>query len=267
MHRYILFWCIIIKCAPVKCRVPIEDFYLFGPLHGDEKLPKGNDYVESTRFDLSDHPFLFYETLFDYVFVTSYGQIEFAAGYIIPFNAALDTTRTGNIYARKSTDFLDLEKAQKDVCFAFPIYCDVKLLWTVIATWDHVVPRNFTYTGSNTLQAVLTSDGTKTFVIYYYHRIDWYQSHFAHINDIWTSCAGFHRPVVNETSLSYLLPESESYQMLTLEHRSNFQVPGKWVFIVDGSAICAPDSPCDKQNATLDICDSQENFPGVYVLA
>ncbi|KAI1695434.1 nidogen-like domain-containing protein [Ditylenchus destructor] len=262
MHRLILLWCIIsiLKCAPVKCRVPLEDFYLFGLLHGDEKLPKGSEYVESTRFDLSDAPFFFYESLFDYVYVTSWGEIEFAAGYIIPFNAAFDTSKTGNIYVRKSTAFVDLEKAQKDVCFALPIYCDVKLLWAIISTWDHVVPRNFTYTGSNTLQAILTSDGTKTFVIFYYNRVDWFQSRFAHIKDIWTSNVGFHSPMDNETALSYSFSGSGTYQMLTLEHRSNFHVPGKWVFVVDGSAICAPDSPCDKQNATIDICDSRDHF-------
>ncbi|KAI1707477.1 nidogen-like domain-containing protein [Ditylenchus destructor] len=259
MYPSIVFCCIILmfKGRSIECRVPMSDFFQFGPSHKDEVLPKGNKYFVSSKLDLSDPPFNYYGDMQDFAEVSTWGEIYLNEGAtIMAFNAEFDTSIQGNIYARKSTNAVDLGKAQHEICSAFPVYCGVELRWAVIATFYRVVPFNFTYSGSNTLQVVLTADGTKTFVVFLYNDVDWYQSYEEDKHDIWLSKAGFHMSK-NRTSHSDYLPGSGTSQMRTLEDRSNCGFPGKWIFRVDSETICAPDTVCSDPNDLYDSCHTQ----------
>ncbi|KAI1708487.1 nidogen-like domain-containing protein [Ditylenchus destructor] len=262
MYSITLIWALIFLFGTISIhsRVPTGDFFSFGIGRGDERLPRGTTYHTSRRLDLSDPPFYYYGTMRDYARLSTWGEIGFSQGTVIPFSAEFDTSKQGNIFVRKSTGAADLGKARNEICSAFTLYCDVELRWVVIATFDRVIPCNFTYSGSNTLQAALTSDGAKTFVLLFYNNVDWFESYAADTQTIWHSRAAFSMHADNGTEYATFIPGSGTNQMLTLEHRSNCGQPGKWIYRVDGEIICAPDTPCNGSNVAND-CHTQTYCP------
>lgn len=64
------------------------------------------------------------------------------------------------------------EKAEKDVNAAFPELSTVNLSWLLIVTWIGV-PYYNTRFPQNSFQAILSTNEHYSFVIFYYHQIQW----------------------------------------------------------------------------------------------
>lgn len=91
----------------------------------------------------------------------------------------MDARRSGDIFYRQTTDASILTKGEAELAKAFIDIGHIELKWAFIATW-----LNVTYfrdpPGSdesarlrNTFQAVLLTDGSQSFVIFYYNKITW----------------------------------------------------------------------------------------------
>uniref|UniRef100_A0A914QUX2 NIDO domain-containing protein n=1 Tax=Panagrolaimus davidi TaxID=227884 RepID=A0A914QUX2_9BILA len=96
---------------------------------------------------------------------------------IAPFWADVDARNIGDIFYRQTTDTTVLQKAKRDISSV--VAGDVDLKWAFIATWKDVtyfIDLNDTAPDTrklNTFQVILTTDGTNSFVIFYYNKIQW----------------------------------------------------------------------------------------------
>ena len=57
---------------------------------------------------------------------------------IVPYWADVDTTGTGQIYYRQTTDSTLLARATNEIRMGFPTYPNVNVTNLLIATWDSV---------------------------------------------------------------------------------------------------------------------------------
>ncbi|KAI1703840.1 nidogen-like domain-containing protein [Ditylenchus destructor] len=214
-----------------KARVPTSQFFSFDAYNGDEELEKGTNTFR--RFDL-DPPFKLYGKVRDYVKVRTDGFIRTLNGAIWPFYVDIDTRREGRIFCRVSNATGDLVRAQKEIASHFTAFENIVLKWAVIATWINVAPDISTYVKPNTFQAVLTTDGVRSFTLLYYSDVQWY------IAGNYSALAGFQ--MIDEEKREFII--DQTHDILTLEHRSNVGSPGKWIYRIDRDSIYEPDSMC-----------------------
>ncbi|KAI1705622.1 nidogen-like domain-containing protein [Ditylenchus destructor] len=257
MSRILLICAIL--CATVFCvilaGVPLKNFYRFGADHGDKETV--GDGVPD-RIDL-EPPFRIFGKERDYVYVYRNGWIELAGGYIMPFRFVPANSQWSMgvcflcLYAfyRQSNEKVDLDKARREIGSAFPAFQDIDLKWVVIGTWKHT-GNNQHPNALNTFQAILTTDGVRSFVIYSYNetkRIEketWAGFTLTHATDVY----------------NYTIEGSRTDDMLTIDHRSNVNSPGKWVFRIDLPKIYEPSSMCPKPPQPVNgFCKANEYAP------
>ncbi|KAI1705627.1 g-protein alpha subunit domain-containing protein [Ditylenchus destructor] len=212
MSRILLICAIL--CATVFCvtlaGVPLENFYRFGKNHGDKRT---DPTVNPDRIDL-EPPFRIFGKERNYVYVYRNGWIELAGGYIMPF--------------RQSNEEVDLDKARREIGSAFPAFQDIDLKWVVIGTWKQT--GNTQHPNDlNTFQAILTTDGVRSFVIYNYNetkRIEketWAGFTLTHATDVY----------------SYTIEGSSTDYMLTIDRADKANV----VWAIDYESISSFEEP------------------------
>ncbi|KAI1706321.1 nidogen-like domain-containing protein [Ditylenchus destructor] len=242
MHHPLLICAIL--CATVFCvslaGVPLNNFFKFGKEHGDKETVIGTD---PDRVDL-EPPFRIFGKERDYVYVYCNGGIALFGGGIMPF--AFDyypSYYMGNTFYRQSNEKVDLDKARREIGSAFPAFQDIDLKWVVIGTWKQI--GNTQHPNAlNTFQAILTTDGVRSFVIFNYNEtnkiVEGTLAKFDVLIKILNSTTfGYNR-------YEYLLEGSNTSEMLTINHRSNVNIPGKWIFRIDLPKIYEPSSMCPK---------------------
>uniref|UniRef100_A0A670Z162 Alpha-tectorin n=1 Tax=Pseudonaja textilis TaxID=8673 RepID=A0A670Z162_PSETE len=226
--------------------------YPFWP--NDTKTPKVDD-GSSSEIKLS-FPFIFFGAPYRTIFVNNNGVVSFnvlvsqftpesfpladGRAFIAPFWADVHNGIQGEIYYRETTDPVLLKKVSKDIRKYFKNMPSFTALSVFIATWDEVT----FYGGSsttpvNTFQALLISDGTSSFAMFNYEEINW-TTGTASGGDPLTGLggvmaqAGFNGG--NSTNY-FSIPGSRTPDIVNIEETTNVNVPGRWVFKIDGREI------------------------------
>ncbi|KAI1706318.1 nidogen-like domain-containing protein [Ditylenchus destructor] len=245
------FFIYAILCATVFCvtlaGVPLKNFFNFGKDHGDKETVGG----VPDRIDL-EPPFRIFRKLRDYVYVYSIGWIGFAGGSVVPFNWKFSDSSyyMGAAFYRQSNEEVDLDKARREIGSAFPAFQDIDLKWVVIGTWKQIGHRDYP-NDLNTFQAILTTDGVRSFMIY----------NFNVINKIETDTYAGFELIHDKVLYQYFVEGSNTDDMLLLD-RSNVNINGKWVYRIDLPKIYEPSSMCPKTSQPVNgFCKANEYTP------
>lgn len=185
---------LIVQLDQSLAAVPISSFLPFGPSVGDNEVRQGLHYVEGPIPLRVKFPF--FEKKENVTFIGTNGVITFQQAFlefapttcgplnaslrmVAPFWADFDTTHGGHIYYRESNDQRLLQVISSEVSAAFPQLWGLNLQWLFIVTWfegpyhNSPVPSCPGFPLNNTIQAILTTDGTYSFAVFYYHRVSW----------------------------------------------------------------------------------------------
>ncbi|KAI1700991.1 nidogen-like domain-containing protein [Ditylenchus destructor] len=237
MLRILFIWCALLF-GDSYAVVPLEEFFAFGGENGDERLSQQYTYRIN---DLKPRFKIFGEKR-DFVYVAANGYVMFENGEINVMRGWVDLSKVGDVYWRKSRSRVDLDKAQAEIRFAFPAYQAIDLKWVLIATWYQVLQKvNIWFDVSpekpfarNSFQFILTTDGIRSFAIFYYNNIE--------------CIAGFEIKKYDvryaATTYVHFIHGSRSCDMLTIGNRSNVGSPGKWIYRIDQDTIYEPNSLC-----------------------
>ncbi|KAI1699189.1 nidogen-like domain-containing protein [Ditylenchus destructor] len=251
--------------------VPLKHFFPHGTSMRDKKLERGDD-TSSEEFQLK-MPFHFFGQAYHSLWVNVNGAISFASpiatftpecgpvnrefSAIGPYWADVDIRETGNIYYRQSKRKSDLKKARREIEDAFPDIERLKLKWALIVTCDDSMPRNFedfdkkrchecNNRKRNTFQLVITTDGKRSYAIFYYNKLEWTTGEASGgelgLGGI-PARAGFD---LGDGKHYTMIPGSCNGDVLKINHKSNVGSPGKWIFRVDEANIRS--AGCSKQN-------------------
>ncbi|OCT73577.1 sushi, nidogen and EGF-like domain-containing protein 1 [Xenopus laevis] len=144
---------------------------------------------------------------------------------IAPFWGDFSIALSGDIYYRQSNDPRLLANATQDINKYFP-GLRFSAQWVFIATWDKVTSILGIVTQVNTLQVVLITDGTLSFVLFNYADIQW--SHGA--------AAGLY----NGNASEYYQLNNPRDSVFNLTSSSNINYPGRWAFRVDKLQVEVP---------------------------
>ncbi|XP_048368680.1 alpha-tectorin isoform X2 [Sphaerodactylus townsendi] len=220
----------------------------------DTKTPKVDD-GSSPEIKLS-FPIIFFGTSHKTVFVNNNGVISFNAlvsqftpesfplndgrAFIAPFWADVHNGIRGEVYYRESSDPALLRKVSRDIRKYFKNLSSFTAVSVFVATWEEVT----FYGGSsttpvNTFQAVLTSDGTSSFAMFNYEEINW-TTGTASGGDPLTGLGG----VMAQSGFNggnntnyFSIPGSRTTEIVNIEETTNVNLPGRWVFRIDGREI------------------------------
>ncbi|KAM4703009.1 alpha-tectorin-like [Rhinophrynus dorsalis] len=222
--------------------------YDYGPSVGDKQTPVADDGA-SGKIPISS-TFTFFERKHNSLYVNNNGVISFGLAvskytpdafpladgspFVAPFWGDVDNRIGGKVYYRESTDPKLLKQISDDMLKYYPnVHYQAK--WAFVATWDKV-----NYFGSlskkrNTFQAVLTTDGKRSFVILNYGKITW-TTGSASGGDRLTGSggtsaqAGFNS---GDKTNYFNVPGSRTPDIININKTSNVNTPGRWVFQVD----------------------------------
>ncbi|XP_075459355.1 sushi, nidogen and EGF-like domain-containing protein 1 [Ascaphus truei] len=181
--------------------------------------------------------------VYNYLYVNNNGLLSFSTSigtftpsalpvtdgnpFLAPFWADVDNTRAGDIYYRQSTDPGILARATSDIRTHFCVL-HFSARWVFVATW-HKVGFYGSQSSSkvNTFQAVLSTDGNLTFILFNYADIQWTTG---------TASGGIPALAGLNSGYStdyYSIPGSMSPAILNVSSTSNVNVTGRWAFRAD----------------------------------
>ncbi|XP_071497302.1 sushi domain-containing protein 2-like [Diadema antillarum] len=279
---------------------PADDIlYPYGESVGDSRLPRNDDGgsgeivldLEFPYFD-QNHEFLIVNTNGIISFLKNVSQytpdsfpLDDDRRVVAPFWADVDASKeTGNVWFRQTTDETELlANLTEQIASIFRVefrFQPFDAKFAFLATWENVTFYNNRkllpgeIVPLNTFQAVLVSDGTYSFTIFNYDRIEWTtgSSSFGNretglANDNPSAVAaqvGFN---AGDGSNYYSVPGSQTDQILNISvSASNVLIPGRWIFRIDGRAIRA--GGCgDSTDPDLEISPNQVSMLGGDVLS
>ncbi|KAI1695893.1 nidogen-like domain-containing protein [Ditylenchus destructor] len=111
--------------------------------------------------------------------------------------------------------------------------CQATLKWIVAATWLNVTSVSGNYRDRFTMQAIITTDGVRSFAIFYYNEVKYPGKAFF---------SGFD---AGDGRKRHMIAAScETTRATEIDEESNVGSPGKWVFRVDKDKIYEPGSHC-----------------------
>ncbi|XP_065911625.1 protein mesh-like isoform X3 [Dysidea avara] len=251
--------------------IPLEQFYPFGS-HVNDAFLLPNDDGSSQPITLSSD-FPFFNQNFRNIYVSTNGAISFTRSIstytpdqfplndskeiIAPFWADVDTTGTGGISYRETTDPDLLSRADEDIKVAFPRSAGFSSSYLFIATWNRVGYYESKVDKTNTFQAVLATNGLQSFVIFLYAdgEIQWTTGDASSgLNGLGGIPAqvGFNAG----DGLRYAaIPQSRTNAIINITRTSNIGVPGVWVFRIDEEdvVIAGCQRLAEEENGTVPI--------------
>uniref|UniRef100_A0A914VSW5 NIDO domain-containing protein n=1 Tax=Plectus sambesii TaxID=2011161 RepID=A0A914VSW5_9BILA len=237
-------------------KVAVNDFFPFGVSNGDTVMIRSDD-GSSPSIPISIG-FPFFDYLHDSLWVNVNGAISFLTTIstftpvctpvqqnfrmIAPYWCDIDISRTGDIFYRESFDASVLGKATDEVSSAFPDSRHIRLRWAFIITWFNVTffPDTFDQRPRNTFQAVLTTDGTQSFAIFYYNNMTWTTGQATSSGGNSSGLGGIPAKAgfdAGDGQTLFMIPGSCTSDIVTIGDRSNVGSPGKWLFRVDNSNV------------------------------
>ncbi|XP_051788213.1 alpha-tectorin [Erpetoichthys calabaricus] len=228
--------------------------YPFGLAHRDTETPKMDD-GSSAEIPLLIQ-FIFFNMPYRSIFVNNNGVISFnvqvsqftpeafpltdSRSFIAPFWADVHNGIRGDVYYRESTHPDILQRATLDIRKYFKNMVSFTATWVFIATWHQVTFYGGSQTTPvNSFQAVLISDGVAFFAMFNYGDITW-TTGTASGGDPLTGLggtaaqSGFNGGDVNHF---FNLPGSRSNEIVNIEQTTNVNLPGRWLFRIDGDQI------------------------------
>ncbi|XP_056324998.1 sushi, nidogen and EGF-like domain-containing protein 1 [Danio aesculapii] len=208
-------------------------FYPFGSAAADSINPASDDGSSSVITLLS--PFLFFGRTYQRIYVNNNGDLTFSQAfsqyvpYSFPANGSQDIIAglwtdlnngvTGVISYHQYTTGSVLTRATQDINTYFP-NLPFTASWVFVATWDKVPYLSSTETS---FQVVLISGSNYSFILMNYGNIAATGRSVE---------AGY--DTISSTNY-FVIPESNSGSSVShLNTSSNINVPGRWVFRVDG---------------------------------
>ncbi|XP_075046984.1 uncharacterized protein LOC142107448 [Mixophyes fleayi] len=156
--------------------------------------------------------------------------LAFGNPFLALFWADIDNRIAGDIYFRQSTDPVLLARATSDIR-AYFYHLNFIAQWVFVATWHRVAYFRSSTNKVNTFQAVLSTDGSLTFVLFNYEDIQW--------PSLESNSLVYGGPLALAGLNSgyytgyYTIPGSLSPAVVNISHTSNVNVTGRWVFKVD----------------------------------
>jgi len=219
-----------------------------GPLNFDESfLFYGREYKE---FYFSSHGFIHFrnaqtqhsQNLND--FYNSYKDFQPNLNMIAPFWSDFNLAEGGQMWYRVTTDSNDLNElnsiVQQASNFGFggSAY-NAKV--ALIVTLDSLHVTGTSNDKTNTFQAIVTHDGTQSYVIFHYGDIEQDAGTYTAADGCtglggWSSYAA----IRDEHGNVYHLDQSHTEQMENIDQGSNVQVRGRYMIRVDGEEVIAP---------------------------
>ncbi|XP_068098422.1 uncharacterized protein [Hyperolius riggenbachi] len=153
----------------------------------------------------------------------------FGNPFFAPFWSDINNQVAGDIFYRQSTDPELLSRATSDI-HAYFHNVDFTAQWAFVATWHRVAYFGSNTNKVNTFQAVLSTDGNQTFLLYNYADIQWPSVANGSIQEGRAALAGLNSGY--DTGY-YTIPGSLSPAMVNISSTSNVNVTGRWAFKVD----------------------------------
>ncbi|XP_028410519.1 sushi domain-containing protein 2-like isoform X2 [Dendronephthya gigantea] len=226
-------------------RVELEDFYPYGPDNGDLQAPI-NDDGSTGRINIG-FSFPFFDDDHDSLFVNTNGVISFlreVSQYtpdpfplsnnrrlVAPFWADVDTRKGGVVYYRETQDFSIRTRISEEIRNFFVRQRGFLAKWALIVTWLNVARFGGPSSPNNTFQTILATDGVSSFSIFLYNKITWT---FGSASDNTAAQAGFN---AGDGIRYFNIPNSRTPAIINIASTSNCQVPGKWIFKIDGDEV------------------------------
>ncbi|OCT73575.1 hypothetical protein XELAEV_18036554mg [Xenopus laevis] len=175
--------------------------------------------------------------------------------FLAPFWADVYNINQGDIYYRQSTDEALLSQTTTDIRRYFH-NGNFTVKWVFVATWDNVPYYGSSSNKGDTFQAVITTDGNLTYVMFNYGDIEWTTG---------TSAGGSSETGLGGTAAlaglncgntiaCYVIPGSLSPSIIYVSSTSNVGVPGCWAFQVNH---LTPEFP----NTTIDFTEMSTKTP------
>ncbi|XP_031573725.1 protein mesh-like [Actinia tenebrosa] len=239
---------------PCHC-LPVEQFYPFGSLTNDRRVPTNDD--GSSGWVSITMPFPFFDNYHDRLYVNTNGVVSFLIQVskftpdpfplgnnerlLTAFWADVDTTKGGKVWYRETTDQAILEKATNDIRQTFVKQFNFVATWAFIATWDRVAffgASGLNRNRTNTFQAILISNGRHSFVRYNYDSIVWTTGTASGgdaqgLGGTPAQC-GFN---AGDGIRYFTIPGSRTDAIRNLTKTSNVAMPGVWMFRIDNFDI------------------------------
>lgn len=224
-------------------------FYSFGGAFGDTLCPKNDDgSFGPIKLGVS---IPFFNNVYQNLFVNTNGVISF----LFPINSSLPLTFpmlvpliavfwndlnpliNGQIYYRESSSTSDLNQTKSDVLKAYPGLVSFSPSRAYIITWDRVSAYGGSSSATNTFQAVISTDGIASFLIFNFGSVSLLSKSI--------QIGGNSGDGVN----FYRFPDNLTISISSISTLSNVNVPGKWVFKVD--SLSSPTNPLTTTTTTI----------------
>nr|XP_021335859.1 sushi, nidogen and EGF-like domain-containing protein 1 [Danio rerio] len=209
-------------------------FYPFGLSAGDSKTTADDDASSSAITLLS--PFLFFGRTYQQIYVNNNGDLTFSqalpqfvpssfpangsqdiiAGFWADLNNGASGVISYNQYANGSV----LTRATQDINSYFP-NLPFTASWVFVATWDKV--PYLSSIAETSFQVVLISGSNYSFILINYGDIAATERKVE---------AGY--DTINSTNYFVIPGSNNGSSVSNLKNSSNVNVPGRWVFRVDG---------------------------------
>lgn len=232
------------------CR--FKNFYNFGTSAGDKKMPADDDHHERVEMPTQ---FKFFDKHFTALYASTNGVIKlvnendrfdnvldlhnefyynsvrfpiYNHSLIAPFWTDMSPHRKdSHTFYRIATDKTTLNRVFREVESFMPSASSFGPEWAVIITWFQLSANQHTRFGhNNTFQLVISSDGIQSYVIFNYGPLAW-PNEKVKVNVV----SGYN---VGDNERFFEMAESFTPNIVNLQHRSNVNIPGKWIFCVDG---------------------------------
>lgn len=254
----ILFLSLLIINIQSLCGgIPLSELYPFNNTYGDTQTPRIDD-GGSDKINLKKR-FKFFGKNKTSVYVNNNGILTFEnkleeykpqsfpskenRSIIAPFWADVNTEHVGGtVWFRETLEEDLLERASAEVRSYFLQQRRFTATWMFIATWEKVGYYGASREGKNkrnTFQAVLITDEIHSFVIFNYNTIEWTTGSNSGGNSITglggnPAQAGFN---AGDLIHYYSIEGAQTAAVINLTLTSNVDIPGKWVFQVDGDSV------------------------------
>uniref|UniRef100_A0A8C6Y043 NIDO domain-containing protein n=1 Tax=Naja naja TaxID=35670 RepID=A0A8C6Y043_NAJNA len=234
--------------------------YPYGETQGDSENPVADD-GNSPEITIKKS-FSFYGKKYNSLFVNNNGVVSFGKyvseytptafplkegiPFVAPFWADVDNRVSGSIYWRQTEDSVLLSRFAADLS-RYLVDISFTPTWMFIATWDQVGYYGSASNKVNTFQAVLATDGERSFIMLNYADIQW-TTGTGNDGDIFTGLGGTPAQAgfdSGDTEHYYNIPGSRTDGILNITKTTNVGEQGRWLLQVDKLIIGVPTPKSD----------------------
>ncbi|OQV22809.1 Ras-related protein Rab-11A [Hypsibius exemplaris] len=172
-----------------------------------------------------------------------------------------DAAGGNQIYYRQETDKAGrlLTGVTTQIRNALPQYRQFRAKWAAVVTYDRVVEFGMSCNMSlqsaprNTFQIILTTDGTRTFGIFNYEKLEWIEHYGQYAS------GGFN---AGDNVNFHEMEGSFTADFGNVVQRSNVNVPGQWIFRLDKQQI--EDTSCSQNDLSNVVASIAPRYGSIF---